>query len=212
MRTALLSAALLTSSAAFSAIPVDGWYASVFGGYSYLPDNVSTAKYGLFYSDASYTSGFNAGGRIGYKSSPLRYEAELSYIEADTRKFDVNFVPQNGVSGEAVATALMANVYYDFPEIVPAIEPYLGAGLGYAWVETTLKSSGPFGPNRFKDSNNVFAYQATAGLTYNFAENYSVDAGYRYFATQRVSAFNKTFQAHLASVGVTYRFDVANYK
>lgn len=212
MKTALISASLLASSISFAAIPVDGWYGSVFGGFSYLPDNVSTWHNGLVFSNPTYNSGYNAGGNVGFKSNPLRYEGELSYIHADTKHYDVNFLRQGGVFGQSQAITAMANIYYDFPEIVPAIEPYLGIGLGYAWVEANLNGRGPLMFTRFHGSNGVFAYQAMTGFSFNFAENYSAYVGYRYLGTGRANQLNKVFQAHNANVGVTYRWDRGSYK
>lgn len=218
MRIAFFSAAVLASSLATAATPVDGWYSSVFGGYSYLPNNISNTHFGLSRTGASYTGGFNAGGRIGFQSNPLRYEAEFTYIQANVKHFQINRIIQKRVGKQVNASLGMANVYYDFPEMVPCISPFVGVGLGYGFVEAQLKSRGPFytvGPyynSYFKGSNSVFAYQATAGVTYNFAENYALNLAYRYVGTDRVHELGKVFQANLASVGVIYRFDQATYK
>lgn len=212
MRLALLSAALLTTGISTAATPVDGWYSSVFGGYTYLPDNVSVTTFGVLRDGTSYRNGFNAGTRFGYKSNPLRYEGEYTYLHADLKHFSVNNIQQVGNDGSSSASLLMANIYYDFPEIVPAVEPFLGVGLGYAHVKAVLRSTGPLGITRFKGSDNVFAYQATAGLTYNFAENYAVNLAYRYAATERANPLGKVYQMHIASAGVVYRFDEGSYK
>ncbi len=53
MKKALISATLLTAPLAFSATPIDGFYSSVFGGYSYLPNNISTTRGGLVRTDAN---------------------------------------------------------------------------------------------------------------------------------------------------------------
>ena len=44
MRGKLFSAVLLTSGIATAAVPIDGWYASLFGGYSYLPNNLKLTR------------------------------------------------------------------------------------------------------------------------------------------------------------------------
>lgn len=212
MRISLASAALLLSTAATSAVPLNGLYGSLFGGYSYLPNNISTVRYGLYFNDASFDSGFNAGGRLGYKNTPLRYEGELTFIHADTGRFRVNALHQGNVSGHSSALALMANGYYDFPEIVPAVEPFLGIGIGLAGVGATLNSTTPFRNVHFSRSNTVFAWQATTGLTYNFSEQYAFDIAYRYLDTARAGDLGQAFQAHMATLGVTCHFDDANYK
>lgn len=213
MRIAFFSAALLASGLASAAVPIDGWYASVFGGYSYLPDNISNTRFVFFTrAHASYDNGYHAGGRVGYQSNPLRYEAEVTYISADLEGFRLNNIRQTGIDGESTATLAMANVYYDSPEIVPCVTAFLGAGLGYGYLTARLNGQGPIFPTRFKATGSVFAYQGTGGFTYNFSENYAANIAYRYVGTERPNEFGKIFQAHLASVGVIYRFDGNNYK
>lgn len=213
MRSLVISAALLATQSAMAAVPIDGWYGSIFGGYAYLPPNISINSFGLTRTEPLYGPGYNAGGRIGYQSFPLRYEAEVTYINANLSDFYLNQIEQVGVTGHGAAVTAMANVYYDFPEIVPAIMPFLGLGLGYAWVEGVLQSTGPgFGPSYYKGNNNVVAYQATAGVTYNFSENYAANLSYRFVGTGRADNLGEMFQAHLGSLGIIYRFDDGSYK
>ncbi len=212
MKIVFFSAALLASSLATAAVPIDGWYASIFGGYAYLPDNVSNGNDGFNRTRPSYDSGYNGGGRLGFQSNPLRYELEVTYINANLKKFLINNISPLGVEGESTATLGMANVYFDFPEMVPCISPFLGVGLGYGYVTAQLNSRAAFLRTNLKVSDSVFAYQATAGLTYNFAENYAVNLAYRYVGTERADELGKVFQANLATLGVVYRFDGYNYK
>lgn len=212
MRIAFFSAAMMAAGLAAAAAPIDGWYANLFGGYTYVPDNVTTIYQGLLRNRASYNDGYNAGGRLGYKSNPLRYEAEVTYLHTGVSGFFVNRIKQGLVTGQFRSILGMANVYYDFPEMIPCIAPFLGLGLGYGWVQSELNSLRPLGRTYFKRSDNLFAYQGTAGVIYNFAENYSLDIAYRYLSTTRADNLGKVVQANLASVGVTYRFDESSYK
>ena len=212
MRFAFISAALLATSVASAATPVNGWYSSVFGGYAYVPNNISKTRYGLTRTNANYQSGFDAGGSLGFKSNPMRYEGELTYLNANLKKFKINGLQQTGVSGYNDAVLAMANVYYDFPGLISVLQPFLGGGIGYGWVNAKLNSEGPTTVTRFTGSNSVFAYQATGGIVYNFAENYALSLGYRYVATDRPDSLGKMFQAHLANLGAIYRFDKGSYK
>lgn len=213
MRITFFSAALLASAASCAATPIDGWYSSVFGGFTYMPDNLSISTPGLFLDRAAYDSGYNAGGRVGFKSNPLRYEAEFTYINANLHDLNANYVSQLDVSGNTSASLAMANIYYDFPDMVPAIQPFLGLGLGYGWLQSTLQSSGPDNPISFTTgTDSVFAWQATAGFTYNFAECFALDIAYRYVGTGSSDNLGKVFQANLGTVGVTYRFNENGYK
>jgi len=205
MRIAFLPALFLITSVTNAAIPVDGWYSSLFGGYAYVPANINTA--GI--TNTGYKSGYDVGGSIGFKGTPMRYEGQLTYIDAGLKKFTLNSVERTGVSGNSDAFLAMGNVYYDFNTTTPTLQPFLGVGIGYARVHAKLNSTGPFGATQYSGSNNVFAYQGTAGLTYNIAPNYAINAGYRYIATKHVRSLGKSFQASLANLGVVYRFDHA---
>ena len=210
-KIAFVTALSLTTSIATAATPINGWYSSAFGGYAWTPGNMNTTTLGLTRSNTLYQSGFDAGGSLGFKSNPMRYEGELTYIRANLKRFDVNGIRQTEPEGYTNAALGLANVYYDFPGLTAPLQPFLGAGIGYAWVQNKLNSTGSFGITSFSNANSVFAYQATGGLTYNFAENYALSLGYRYVATTNVTEFGQMYQAHLANIGAIYRFDGKNY-
>ena len=212
MRIRLLSAALLATNLAAAATPINGWYSSVFGGYTYLPDNIYNLDNNVFRNNVGYSSGYNVGGRIGYQSNPIRYELEYTYLNANAEDFNLDYIPQTGVTGYSSTNLIMANIYYDFHDILPAISPFLGFGIGYAHLQTALNSIGPDDISNFKVSENAFAYQGTAGLTYNFAENYALNIAYRYVITAEKGNFGRVYQADIGSVGAVFRFDGANYK
>lgn len=213
MRIVIALTTLLSLSFSYAATPIDGWYSTVFGGYAYVPDNVNKTSGSFLRNHVRYESGFEAGGSIGFKSNPMRYEGEVTYLKANTQKFQVNGVEQTGVSGYNQAIIGLANVYYDFHWwLAPSLQPYLGAGLGYGWVQTYLNGTGPDQITRFRAQNSAFAYQGTTGIMFNFAENYSLNLGYRYVGTNNLFQFGKLFQVHMATVGATYRFDEARYK
>ncbi|MDF1646164.1 MAG: outer membrane beta-barrel protein [Legionellaceae bacterium] len=212
MRLTLIACVLLlTTVAAKAAIPIDGWYSSAFGGYAYLPNNINKTHDGITYTDANYESEYNAGGSFGYKSNPMRYEGQVTYISAM-----LNHVYENGtrdprVAGYNNAVIGLANVYYDFPMIIPAISPFLGAGLGYGWINVKVDNS-RLDITDFRVADSAFAYQGTAGITFNFSENYAINVAYRYIGTNTVFKLGKSFQAHLANFGIIYRYDEAKYK
>ncbi|MFT4060232.1 MAG: OmpW family outer membrane protein [Legionella sp.] len=212
MKFAFFSTALLASSIAAAAPAVDGWYLSAFGGYTYLPSNIRTGNYGFFLSNVSYRDGYNVGGRIGFQSNPIRYEFEYTYISANPNRFRLNHITLPNVGGRLNQNLLMANLYYDFPEMLDSISPFLGVGIGYGFLETTLRSTGPVLSTFFKENGNSFAYQGTVGLTYNFSENYAINADYRYAATSNNNHFGRSFQAHMGNAGIIYRFDCVSYK
>lgn len=213
MKIVAFLASLLSFCWSYAATPIDGWYSTVFGGYAYVPDNINKTSGSLTRNHVRYESGFEAGGSIGFKSNPMRYEGEITYLKANTQNFQINGVTQTGISGYNQAVIGLANIYYDFPGwLAPSLQPYLGAGLGYGWIQTRLNATGPTLLTKFSAESSAFAYQGAAGIMFNFAENYALNLGYRYVGTNNLFSFGKMFQVHMATVGATYRFDGNNYK
>ena len=208
----ILATCFITSGLATAAVPIDGWYTSVSGGLAYLPDHLSITSSNPLRTHAEYLDGYNAGGSLGFKSTPLRYEAEFTYLSARLERFRISGLSQTGVSGYNHTGLAIANIYYDLPAVIRTIEPFFGLGFGYGYIKDTFVSTGPSGLTSNSASDSVFAYQATAGLTYNFAETWALNLGYRYIATDKSDQFGKMLQAHLANIGVIYRFDGSLYQ
>lgn len=202
----------LLSGILYAATPIDGLYMNIFGGVTYLPDNVNSIYKGLHRNNALYNSGWDAGGSFGFKGNRLRYEGQLTYLEADARQFSLNSVRQPETQGYAKGVFAMANVYYDFCPFTPTFEPYIGAGVGYGWVRAKLNTPDIPPEYRWKGDNSVFAYQGMTGLTYNFAENYALFIEYRYLTTEKAQDLGKLFQTHMGNVGAVYRFEINRYK
>ncbi|MFZ4077662.1 MAG: outer membrane protein [Legionellaceae bacterium] len=202
----------LASPLGHAATPINGWYSSVFGGYAYIPSDLDKTRQAIRYSDIHYTSSYDAGGSLGFKSNPMRYEGELTYVNANVKHFKENGLTQNRVGDYHNGIFGLANVYYDFPGLISCLEPFLGAGLGYGWINLKLKNLDTPTTTDFRLSSSAFAYHGTAGISYNFSENYSLNVGYRYIATNSLFNYGHAFQAHLGNLGALYRFDQARYK
>lgn len=208
----ITSVLLLAAPATQSATPIDGWYSNVFAGYAYLPNNISTTRGSITYTDANYESEYNAGGSFGFKSNPMRYEGQLTYINAMLNHVYENSLKQTKVAGYNHAIFGLANVYYDFPDVIPTIAPFLGLGLGYGWINVKVDNTRLVNTPDFREADSAFAYQGSLGLTFNFAENYALNIGYRYIGTNHVFDLDHVFQAHLANISAIYRYDEARYK
>ncbi|MCW8387604.1 outer membrane beta-barrel protein [Fluoribacter dumoffii] len=211
MRRALFTTAILFAGAVSASNTVNGWYASGFGGYTYLPSNVERLYYGYLLSDVHYRYGYNAGGGIGYQSNPIRYEFQYTYLYADTNQYSVNHRKALDIDGGTRSNILMANIYYDFAG-VGKLSPFLGVGIGYAFMHATLNSTSRFKRPHFNVDQDSFAYQGTAGLTYNFGKNFAANAAYRFTASTDNSNWGKHLLASMANLGVIYRFDLGSYK
>jgi opacity protein-like surface antigen len=212
MKIKLLSSLLLASTFAYAAVPINGLYGEVFGGYTYMPTNVFTAYNGTTFTNAHYNSGYHGGGRFGYKDNPMRYELEVSYLSAIPSQLNVDAVDLRGLSGQTSAAVGLINAYFDFPEIIPTLNPYISGGIGYAYVSSRISTTISSPSFLFRATDSAFAYQGSVGIAYNFAYNYSLDVAYRYLGTSHINEMGENFQAHMASAGVTYRFDGGEYK
>lgn len=202
---------ILCQGIAMAATPIDGLYSNLFGGWAYFPGNFNQNYHGYALNSARYQDGFEAGGTLGYKSNPMRYEFELSYLQANVSSFSLNNVPQTNASGKTDAYLGIANIYYDIPMLTPLLQPYFGGGIGYGYFQIDLNGSQPTAPVAYGADHSNFVYQGVAGVTFNFAENYSINANYRYVGTTN-SMFGQVFQVHMANLGATYRYDGVKYK
>ncbi len=212
MRQTVIACALFLSPfVATAATPIDGWYSNAFGGYAYLPNNMDKTYKNVRYTDANYESEYDVGGSFGYKSNPMRYEGQVTYVNGMLDYVYENGIRERKAAGYANAIFGLANVYYDFPMVIPTISPFLGVGLGYGWINTKVDNA-RLNIDGFRVADSAFAYQGTAGLTYNFAENYAIFIAARYIGTNTVFDLGKRFQAYLANGGVIYRYDEAKYK
>lgn len=202
----------VATSALYAATPIDGWYLKGFGGFAYLPNNINTSRNSIYYTDANYESEYNVGGGFGYKSNPMRYEGEVTYINAMLDHVSENGFSDPRVAGYNNAFLGLANVYYDFPMVIPTLSPFIGVGIGYGWINVKVDNSRLPNTPDFRVSDSAFAYQGTLGITFNFAENYALNIAARYVGTDRVFYLGDRFQAYLANASVIYRYDEAKYK
>lgn len=102
--------------------------------------------------------------------------------------------------GDAKTWTYMVNGYWDFKNDT-YFTPYIGAGLG--WAYNKLDAAG------ISESENNFAYQGIAGISYEITPNWSLTADYRYIDTLRFdyAAFPlNDYQAHEVRGGVRYTF------
>jgi len=138
-------------------------------------------EYGIFCHMKLQGSEWQAGdpaGMGGPKSSNRQWE----------RQVDLNI------------QTLMFNAYYDFRNSTP-FTPYVGAGLGLAfvtskWKETKYYADRTYWMNDYDESsgaklNTNFAWQLGLGIAYDFNEYVSVELGYRLMGLGPVKTASK---------------------
>ena len=125
-------------------------------------------------------AGFNAKGAFGVTMDSNRVEAELG------SQFNIDWIVSALFGDVAVVSAstFFVNGYHDFKGWV--LEPYLTAGVGYAYVEYGQRSAWSLSEN-YDGSRSAFAYQVGAGAALPLSDNLAIDAQYRYFGTSTIN-------------------------
>lgn len=135
-----------------------------------------------------------AGLRLAYGVNiPLwdnNLRAELEYGFNGKAKLDGYSVSSNvNYKSDIKSQFLMANVYYDF-DLDSDWTPYVGAGIGYARVKASNSFSSAGEMDSFSKSSGNFAWNLTAGISYDVTEDFSLDASYRYMDYGKAKANN----------------------
>lgn len=161
---------------------------------AHLVDDIdSTAPTGVGFS-AEYDTGLAATAAIGrYFGQSFRGELEFSWRQVESDDV-VSFGASTGLDSELKTTALMANVFYDVRFGAPIV-PYLGLGLGAAFIESDDLDDGFGNVAEGKDSTE-FAWQVIAGIAWDLGR-FAITADYRYFGTGDDDVNSQTFLAGL---------------
>lgn len=219
--------ALVAMLAVGSAYAADkgGFYVGVKGGYEYKDkpsSGVSATSQNATNEKWSDKNGYTIGGAVGYNFAgsglPVRAEAEYLYHN------QFKYFSKNGTgatsTGEFTSKidihTVFANFYYDF-KTDTAFTPYVGAGLGVAFVNQKVSSTfagwTPSAHDGDYDATN-FAWNVGAGVGYSLTDNIIVDLGYRYTNFGDAKAVSnggvefkaKDLNAHEALLGLRYQF------
>jgi outer membrane protein OmpA-like peptidoglycan-associated protein len=193
----LMNKALMAAVAALVALPMTaqaqvpspGAYIGAEGGVNWLL-NTTISGFGV-----TPSTGWAAGGVIGYDFVGPRVELEGVYRQNQTNAGPVGTAVQNQVGQLGV----LVNLLYDF---MPAsvITPYIGAGAGAGFVDSN-QSLG----------STVFAYQGIIGLGWNVDNNFRVNLDGRYYGTSNPTVNGSSWSNNNFSImlGLQLRFGAA---
>ena len=166
----------------------EGLYASFGGLFSMQGDleNIDVKK-GL---------GFNAA--AGNRFRKLRAELELGYRSGNIAEQ----LATAGVDVDLTTWSFMANGYFDAP-VQQNLKVYFGAGVGLATtkVKGTVISEGDTYTGSASD--NAFAYQLMAGVSYSLGDGIQLFGGYRFMGTSWESL---DYQTHNIEAGLRFGF------
>ncbi|WP_457923614.1 P44/Msp2 family outer membrane protein [Wolbachia endosymbiont of Muscidifurax uniraptor] len=144
---------------------------------------------------ASFIAG---GGAFGYKMDDIRVDVEgvYSYLNKNDVT-DAKFTP-DAIADSLTAISGLVNVYYDIAIEDMPITPYVGVGVGTAYISTPLATAVSSQNGKF-----AFAGQARAGVSYDVTPEVKLYAGARYFGSYGAN-FDKTDKDGKGELKVLY--------
>lgn len=189
--------------------------------------------------ETEFDDGYQISGQFGYAfEGGLRVELEGSYNEYDVETHSGLTVGGANIDGLDVAVltrgapsaanpsvgaviadgqgkvknfGLFANAFYDL-QTVSGFKPYLGAGVGYQWVDVDFS---PSGVDVADDDDGAFSYQLMAGAGFAVTDSVDLFAQYTYRDTfedadVQLNLLPATLgvesQQSIISAGVRFRF------
>ncbi len=189
--TLLASLILAGTTSASLAQAGTGWYGEISILNADVDDTSLNSTGRNVTAEFDSDTAFSLAGGYSYEANSLgnvRIEAEYLATDNDTDSvnFNGNNFPANGqpVGGSIETRTLFLNITQEFNTASENFTPYLGIGIGYADVESSI-SYGPVA--NIDDSDNAFAYQILAGLDVKLSEQLTGFAEYRYVAIDDIS-------------------------
>jgi len=197
MRGAALGVVLFLAAVAGGATAsTQGLYLSGLGGVSFLPALQLKTDAGSSFT--GFDVGRTLGASVGYDDGTgWRYELGCAYQASNVHRF--NGVPEDGRIRSMEVTA---NVLYDLTRGT-AVTPYVGAGLGFRFVEAGVHS---YAGNSWRPS-----YQLRTGLRYDLAANAALFLEYRFAESEAArltaasSLATQQFASHAVMIGIIVR-------
>ncbi|MCR0982250.1 OmpA family protein [Roseomonas populi] len=191
---ALLSASLVALPFVAGAQPVSGLYIAGGGGVNWtqrsdFQPSSSGARALTGSGSIDFETGYGFVGSLGWGfGNGLRAEIEGNYRNNDVDSGRMGFIaPPRRTSGHVIQYGVMANVFYDFAVPNWPVQPYVGLGAGYGWVNyqgvRVQSASGPR-VDAYGTSGD-FAYQAIGGVGFPIraVPGLTLTAEYRFYGT-----------------------------
>lgn len=228
-----LKAILFASVGALALAPAanayEGLYGAIGAGLSYVGDDrdvESTSGPLTFDYEADYDKGIGVYTALGIaRDSGWRTELEFNYRQNDIRHWAGNAAASGWhggtLTGDMSVYSAMLNVIKDLGDGSGGVTPYIGAGIGYSWLDYELVGNNPvamggWGSLLVNDTAGAFSYQGIAGLAFELAEGLALDISYRYFATTEPDfvgtlngtpiGFDTEYTNHSAYAGLRWNF------
>lgn len=102
---------------------------------------------------------YSAGVGLGL---PLGFRTDITAI------YQTGYEIENAGDADLDTYSAFVSAYYDLPDAIPFIEPYIGAGVGASYFDAD------------GDTETLSSYHISAGLSFDVFDFIALDAGYRY--------------------------------
>ena len=148
---------------------------------------------------------------VGYgQKVGIRGELELGYREfsidriRNLRLGNFSYPNNLEMTGDVKAYSVMGNFVSSMT--VGMFDLYVGAGVGMARLKTATSGIAGISFDEISARDEVFAYQFFAGLQYEFTDDLTGKAGYRYFATRDADFDGSVMpvRTHNFEIGLTH--------
>lgn len=198
----------MIGSSAF-ATSTEGFYLGLQAGSNKLKDTEAQQTTG------EMDNGYKAAGVLGYDFGYFRAEAEVSYRTNDIDRISYrNLATEAG--GDVSSTSFMLNGYLDFENSTP-FTPYIGAGIGYNYVDFDGYLNYSNVSVKFDNTDNVLAYQLMAGISWNILESLALELSYNYYKSDNIDTSGTSnygftvedeidYESHSFIAGLRYYF------
>jgi len=218
----ILGGAFLLFSLSSSSFGAQGIYLSGSIGFAMLSDAGITAPelrdMGVS-ADIESKSGTAFGFGLGYDfDKSLRVEVEYAYQKNDADRLTMAYEDGDmgfGLEGETTSRSFLVNAYYDFSNAT-AVTPYMSTGIGYSRVEAEITGMSGYdavvGEENLeiggREDDTVIAYHIGAGIGVAVSESLTLDARYRFFATEDLdfNGVNVEYSTHNFYAGIRLGF------
>lgn len=180
-------------------------------GYTYSEKNNDTTTEWVF-------GGGLAAGYDFYPHHKVPIRLELEYLYRSDAKYNTTYdwglVSQDFRAKVGIQT-LFANTYLDFHNST-RFTPYIGGGIGVAFVNAKLTDSGEALGYKIEGSGSKrstnFAWNVGAGTAFALTDKLSLDFNYRFVGFGEAKATASTTDQYLGKVSSTYKSDLYGHE
>lgn len=231
MRITLTAAAIaiggaLATGAASAGNIYGAAYVGLRGSYVWTDDGETRSDplVALYDYDETYEGGYAVGIEMGWTLSDafrIAIEGEFRHADIDSvtivrddtappvlpllppPPYPVGTVVDAG--GDAQIGTAMVNLFYDFNMLDGSFVPYVGAGIGGAFIDYSITDPNTTLSFQGKDTTWAIAYQLMAGIAFPVGEGMTMSVGYKYFRTEDftyVNSFSESMQTNITQQSI----------